>query len=165
MGAEYLADPFPDSVAHRFRPVRFPCPSRSPVHERREPQLLAEVLQSMLFVQVVPSGAGLVDDLLRQGFLTHRDASKKSPGHARDLVRDHEQLERTGHGALEETRIVNQIHDAVMVEAPISEIEATKEMFQATMGSIDIPIEYGEPLRLGIDIEVLDRWGVERQEQ
>jgi len=61
-------------------------------------------------------------------------------------------------------RIVNQIHDAVMVEAPISEIEATKEMFHDTMGTIKIPMEFGDPLQLGIDIEVLDRWGVERKE-
>jgi DNA polymerase-1 len=56
-------------------------------------------------------------------------------------------------------RLVNQIHDAIMVEVPENEIEKTKAMFQDTMGSIDIPIKGREPLRLGVDVEVLTRWG------
>jgi len=56
-------------------------------------------------------------------------------------------------------RIVNQIHDAVMVEVPENEIEETKVMFQETMGKIDIPIPDRDPLRLGIDIDVMTRWG------
>jgi len=57
--------------------------------------------------------------------------------------------------------IVNQIHDALMIETPEAEIEAAKQMFRDTMGSIDIPI-HGDSLRLGIDIEILDRWGEKR---
>ena len=60
-------------------------------------------------------------------------------------------------------RIINQIHDAVMVEAPIDEIEATKTMFSSTMANIQIPMAIGEPLVLGIDIAVLDRWGQKRK--
>lgn len=55
-------------------------------------------------------------------------------------------------------KIVNQIHDAILVETPIEEIEATKEMFHATMGSIEIPISATRPLKLGIDIDVMERW-------
>ena len=57
-------------------------------------------------------------------------------------------------------RIVNQIHDAIMLEVPVDEIAETKQMFMDTMGSIDIPV--GPPfnvLRLGIDITVYKRWG------
>ena len=55
-------------------------------------------------------------------------------------------------------RIVNQIHDAILLEVPEDEIEATKAMFYATMGSIDIPLPGRKPLRLGLDIEVMRRW-------
>ena len=55
-------------------------------------------------------------------------------------------------------RIVNQIHDAILLEVPEKEIEATKTMFYETMGNIDIPIP-GRPLRLAVDIDVMDRWG------
>ena len=58
-------------------------------------------------------------------------------------------------------RLVNQVHDALMVETPIDEIESTKTMFIATMGSIDIPVAYNRTLRLGIDIEVMSRWSEE----
>lgn len=57
-------------------------------------------------------------------------------------------------------KIVNQIHDAVMLEVPEDEIEATKQMFHDTMGTIDIPV--GPPfnvLRLGVDVTVYKRWG------
>jgi len=58
-------------------------------------------------------------------------------------------------------RIVNLIHDAVLIETPIEEIEQAKEMFLGTMGNIDMPMPGGrEPLRMGVDIEVMEkRWG------
>jgi DNA polymerase-1 len=56
-------------------------------------------------------------------------------------------------------RLVNQIHDAIIVEVPKSEIEETKQMFKDTMGSIDIPINSDKPLRLNIDIDLMIRWG------
>lgn len=55
-------------------------------------------------------------------------------------------------------KIVNQIHDAILLEVPENEIEQTKVMFYETMGSIDIPISGRAPLRLGLDIEVSTRW-------
>jgi DNA polymerase-1 len=61
-------------------------------------------------------------------------------------------------------RMVNQIHDAVMLEVPIEEIEQTKIMFQNTMGNISIPLQNRAPLVLGVDISVLDRWGEDREE-
>lgn len=57
-------------------------------------------------------------------------------------------------------RIQNQIHDAIMLELPEDEIDQCKQMFKDTMGSIDIPV--GGPfgvLRLGVDVQVLQRWG------
>jgi DNA polymerase len=61
-------------------------------------------------------------------------------------------------------RFINQVHDAIMVEAPIEEVEATKTMFRNTMGQIDIPISGYKTLRLGVDIEVLQRWGEKAKE-
>jgi DNA polymerase-1 len=55
-------------------------------------------------------------------------------------------------------RIINQIHDAILVETPEAEIEATRQMFYETMGNIAIPIPGREPLQLGVDIDVMSRW-------
>ena len=56
-------------------------------------------------------------------------------------------------------KIVNQIHDALLLLVPISEVEATKKAIYETMGNIDIPIANGKPLRLEVDIDVMRRWG------
>jgi len=61
-------------------------------------------------------------------------------------------------------RLVNQIHDAIMVEVPEDEVERTRTMFNETMGNIDIPIPHRQPLRLNIDIDVLTRWGQKKKE-
>lgn len=55
-------------------------------------------------------------------------------------------------------RIVNQVHDAIILEVPEQEVAQAKEACQATMGNIYIPIT-PEPLRLAIDIDVMTRWG------
>lgn len=58
-------------------------------------------------------------------------------------------------------RLQNQIHDAVMVETPVEHIQDAKDMFQATLAGIDIPIPGTDrSFRLGIDIDVYERWGV-----
>ena len=57
-------------------------------------------------------------------------------------------------------KIVNQIHDAIMLEVPVEELEVTKKLMMDTMGTIDIPV--GPPfnvLRLGVDLTVYKRWG------
>lgn len=62
-------------------------------------------------------------------------------------------------------KVVNQVHDAIMLMPPIDEIEQCKQLFEDTMGSIDIPI--GPPfnvLRLGVDVQVMSRWGEELKE-
>ena len=56
-------------------------------------------------------------------------------------------------------RIVNQVHDAIILETPENEIEQTKNALRETMGNIEIPIP-GDPLTLDIDIDVMSRWGV-----
>jgi len=50
----------------------------------------------------------------------------------------------------------------VMVETPENEIEATKQMFKNTMANIQVTVTDSEPLVLGIDIAILDRWGQKR---
>lgn len=55
-------------------------------------------------------------------------------------------------------RIVNQVHDAVILQVPESEIDRTKEALRATMGQIYIPIN-NAPLKLDIDIDIMSRWG------
>ena len=58
-------------------------------------------------------------------------------------------------------RLQNQIHDAVMIETPIEHIQDAKNMFQSTLAGIDIPIPGTDrSFRLGIDIDVYERWGV-----
>jgi len=56
-------------------------------------------------------------------------------------------------------KIVNQIHDAILLEVPENEIDATKLVLHETMGAIAIPLK-PNPLTLGIDIDVMRRWGV-----
>ena len=60
-------------------------------------------------------------------------------------------------------RLINQVHDAIMVEVPEAEIDKTVEMFHATMGTIDIESPGKQPLRLGVDVDVLNRWGEKRK--
>lgn len=59
-------------------------------------------------------------------------------------------------------KIVNQIHDAIMLEVPEDEIEQVTIMFKETMGDIEIPIPE-RPLTLDIGIEILTRWGEKRK--
>lgn len=61
-------------------------------------------------------------------------------------------------------RLINQIHDAIMIEVPIDEIEVTKVMYKETMGAIDIPIQNSSPLRLGVDVDVMTRWGEKKKD-
>ena len=56
-------------------------------------------------------------------------------------------------------KIVNQIHDAIMLEVPVNEVDVTKTAIRATMGNIKIPLVGREPLILGTDITVMTRWG------
>jgi len=57
-------------------------------------------------------------------------------------------------------RACNLVHDAIMALVPIPEIAAMKQLFRDTMGNIKIPLKDREPLILGVDIEVMSRWGV-----
>jgi uracil-DNA glycosylase len=56
-------------------------------------------------------------------------------------------------------RFVNQIHDAILLEVPEDEIDATRTMFYETMGNVEIPMPT-KPLTLGLDIDLMRRWGV-----
>lgn len=57
-------------------------------------------------------------------------------------------------------KIQNQIHDAIMLELPIEEMEECKKMFQATLASVKIPLGDGKFFQLGCDIDCYERWGV-----
>lgn len=59
-------------------------------------------------------------------------------------------------------RIVNQIHDAILLEVPMDEIDETRAALNATMGGIAIPIP-NRPLVLGVEIDAMDRWGEKRK--
>ncbi len=56
-------------------------------------------------------------------------------------------------------KFVNQIHDAIVLEVPEDQVDQTKVLLHETMGNIPIPIG-STPLVLGIDIDVMTRWGV-----
>jgi len=56
-------------------------------------------------------------------------------------------------------RIINQIHDAILLEVPQTEIAATKQMCFDTMANIYIPLEAGRSLKLDVDVDVMSRWG------
>jgi DNA polymerase I-like protein with 3'-5' exonuclease and polymerase domains len=56
--------------------------------------------------------------------------------------------------------LCNQVHDAIMALVRKCEIEKMKQLFRDTMGNIPVPIKGREPLILGIDLEVMSRWGV-----
>ena len=58
-------------------------------------------------------------------------------------------------------KIQNQIHDAIMIELPETEIDQCKKMFKDTMGNIEVPVG-GEfkTLTLDIDLDLYSRWGV-----
>lgn len=73
------------------------------------------------------------------------------------LAMDQMQRWRAEHGMHFE--IQNQIHDAVMLHVPKSEIEETKYMFHHTMGNIHIPLGPDRYFTLGVDIDTYERWG------
>jgi len=58
-------------------------------------------------------------------------------------------------------KIINQIHDAIVLEVPEDEIDKTKVVLHDTMGSIAIPTK-PNPIQLGIDIDIMSRWGVKQ---
>ena len=62
-------------------------------------------------------------------------------------------------------KMINQVHDAMMLVAPKTEIEQTEEMFNNTMGNILIPIRPGHTLQLGVDITIFTRWGEKMKKQ
>lgn len=68
---------------------------------------------------------------------------------------------RKAHGL--KFKIVNQIHDAIIFQTPIDEVEATIKMINETMGSIVIPIP-DAPLVLAVDVQIMNRWGEKAKE-
>ena len=57
-------------------------------------------------------------------------------------------------------KLQNQIHDALMLEVPVDEIDITKKTMHWAMSEIDIPIyDTGKTFRLGSDTDLYSRWG------
>ena len=57
-------------------------------------------------------------------------------------------------------RLQNQIHDALMLEVPVEEIDVTKNLMHWAMSEIDIPTYVpGKTFRLESDTELYSRWG------
>ena len=60
-------------------------------------------------------------------------------------------------------RLQNQIHDALMLEVPMEELEITKQTLTWAMSEIDIPtFTPGKTFRLACDIDEYVRWGEKR---
>lgn len=55
--------------------------------------------------------------------------------------------------------VVNQIHDALLLEVPFEEIDETRILGVEAMSAIGIPLPSGGKLNLGVDVEVYERWG------
>lgn len=59
-------------------------------------------------------------------------------------------------------KFINLVHDAIMTLVPIDELDAVKQLYRQVMGGIKIPLGPDKaPLVLGVDIEVMSRWGQE----
>lgn len=57
-------------------------------------------------------------------------------------------------------KLQNQIHDALMLEVPVDEIDVTREAMHWAMSEIDIPIyKTGRTFRLDSDTDIYTRWG------
>lgn len=57
-------------------------------------------------------------------------------------------------------RIVNQVHDAIIFEAPPEEVKAAIDIGKTVMAGIQIPIIGRTPLQIGVDVDVMPhRWG------
>jgi len=54
-------------------------------------------------------------------------------------------------------KIINQIHDAFIFIVPTAELELTSKIIVECM-AVEIPLYSGQPLKLGVDVDVYDRW-------
>jgi uracil-DNA glycosylase family 4 len=54
-------------------------------------------------------------------------------------------------------KMINQIHDAFIFIIPESELETTCEIIEKSM-AVAIPLPHGGSLRLGVDVDIYDRW-------
>lgn len=55
-------------------------------------------------------------------------------------------------------RVINQVHDALVLEVPEDEMEDAERILVEGMGNIGIPMKIG-PTKLGVDVDVYTRWG------
>jgi DNA polymerase I-like protein with 3'-5' exonuclease and polymerase domains len=56
-------------------------------------------------------------------------------------------------------KVVNQIHDALILMTPTTEREQAKKALITGMSGIKIPMPSGVSLELGVDIDEYSRWG------
>lgn len=61
-------------------------------------------------------------------------------------------------------KCVNQIHDALILMAPVEEKQATIDALTWGMSGIHIPMPNGSSLELGVDIDLYERWGEKMKE-
>jgi DNA polymerase I-like protein with 3'-5' exonuclease and polymerase domains len=60
-------------------------------------------------------------------------------------------------------RLVNQIHDALLLLSPVEVVEETKEVLETALSSVEVPLPFGGELKLGAAIEVFARWGEKKK--
>ena len=70
------------------------------------------------------------------------------------------ELERARGGAGLSFRIVNPIHDALMLLAPEKEADETAALLRKCMSSVEVPsMDGSQPFHLDVDLSVFRRWG------
>ena len=60
-------------------------------------------------------------------------------------------------------KLVNQIHDALLLLSPIDEVDKAKAALKEAMESVEIPLQYGGSLYLTANLETFTRWGVKEK--
>jgi len=58
-------------------------------------------------------------------------------------------------------KIVNQVHDALFLIAPVEQLDASIACLEEGMTSVGIPMPSGETVFLRVDTDVYTRWGEE----
>jgi DNA polymerase I-like protein with 3'-5' exonuclease and polymerase domains len=56
-------------------------------------------------------------------------------------------------------KLVNQMHDALMLMSPENEAEKAAKVLREAMETVEIPLPYGNSMTLKVSLEIFKRWG------